>query len=249
VDLIADNWKKYPLLLVGELSGFLPEAQQFSVTTIGAPGPIILNNYYVVVSAEEGERSSVLAQLQSSGLCPAQLIVLLSPESSFSHERQAFIGQLDLIAGESADEFRSRLLGKLEAQRQKMLSYVLQEAADTGIARSLTELELGTTLDSCRIAHALACSYALSPAAHERVLRSCFALTKTPGCSQSADSAVERLIVDASLLLLQCFRDGTSFRDHLKERNASLPFRARNDLLHHVEATLGHLLRGKCHVA
>ncbi len=249
MDLIADNWKKYPLLLVGELSVSLPEARQFPLVSIRAPGSTILNDFYILVAAREGDLTSVLTELETTSLCPAQLLVLLSPEAAFSHPRQAHIGQIDLIAGESVDEFRARLLGNLESQRQKMLSFILQEAADAGSGRTLPELELGIALDSCRIAHALACSYALPPAAHARVLRSCIALEKAPGCLSACDHGVERLIVDASQLLLRCFREGFNFRDQLKERCASLPFRARNDLLHHVETTLGHLLRGKCNVA
>jgi hypothetical protein len=245
VDLIADNWKKYPLLVIGELPIALPEAFPFSAA--GANGQPV-NNFYVLVSVSGTELGPTLAKLEEAGLCAAQILPMLRPEEPFSHPRQAFLGLFDLIEGESPEEFRTRLLGKLEGQRQKMLSLAFQEAADLGLARQLSEIELSAALDSCRVAHALACGYSFSPLAHLRVLRRCLEPAACQG-AWPADISAERLIVETSRLLVLCFRHSHSFREQLKEKGAALPFRARSDLLHQVETTLGHLLGGKSNVA
>jgi len=249
VDLIADNWKKYPLLLIGELATALPEALPFPASGIGAPGSLPINDFYVLVSVSELELAPVLARLETAGLSPAQILPLLRPETQFAHPKLAFLGIFDLIDGESPEEFRARLLGKLEAQRQKMLCMALQEAADRGISRALQENELGAALDACRVAHALACTYSLSPMAHARVLKLCLERGPAQSLPWPADLATERMIVEASLLLLHCFQRGQSFREQLKEKSGALPFRARTDLLHHLESCLGQLLGGKSHVA
>lgn len=250
VDLIADNWKKYPLLLIGgEFPVSLPEAISFPVSGIGSPGSLPINDFYVLLSVAENELASVLSRLEAVGLSPAQVLPLLKPETPFSHPKQAYLGIFDLIAGESPEEFRARLLGKLEAQRQKMLCVALVEANESGILRALPEHELAAALDTCRMAHALACSYSLSPMAHVRVLRLCLGAAPAHSLSWPADLAIESLIVEASNLLLECFKNSQNFREMLKERAGALPFRARNELLHHVESCLGHLLRGKSHAA
>jgi len=250
VDLIADNWKKYPLLLVGsEFSVSLPEAIPFPVSGIGAPAGLPINDFYVLVAVAEEELMPVISRLEASGVCAAQILPLLKPETSFWHAKQAFFGLFDLIEGESPEEFRSRLLGKLEVQRQKMLCVSLQEAHDRGISRTLPENELGAVLDTCRMAHALACSYSLSPMAHAHVLRLCLDGAKKQNLPWPADLSCENLVVETSLLLLDCFQRSQNFRDVLKEKGASLPFRTRSELLHHVESCLGQFLGGKSHAA
>ncbi len=249
VDLIADNWKKYPLLLIGELAQALPEALPFPESGIGAPSSLPINDFYILISTSSEKFESLISRLEATGLSSAQILLMLPPEVEFSHPQISFFGIVDQIDGECAEEFRARLLGKLEGQRQKLLCAALQQAAENGVARNFPDSELASALDACRIGHALASSYSLSPRSHCRVLRLCLERIPFTACPWANDVSLEKLIHETSLLLLDCTRRGTSFRDGLKEMSGALPFKARNDLLHHVESALGHLLGGRSHAA
>lgn len=249
MDPIADNWKKYPLLVIGDLTVSLPEATPISALSLGNAQVLSLHNFYVLVCAQDAELPSLVARLEELQLSPTQIILLLRPETTFSHSRLAFLGEICQIDGENADEFRARLLGKLDAQRQKKISFALQEAMDAGVSRRLAESELALSLDACRISHALACSFSLSPAAHDRVLRRSLEKCEMASRPWPNDISSENLIGETSLLLLDCFLRGKNFRDSLKEKSIYLPFRARNELLRHIETSLGFLLGGKSHVA
>jgi hypothetical protein len=193
--------------------------------------------------------ADALEKVTGVGVSPNQIVVCLSAEGSFSHPLMPFLGLIDPIEGESEDEFRARLLGKLEMQRQKILLHSLHEAQEGGTLRDLGEAEAGRTLDIARIAHALCCSYSLAPQEHRRVLRACLGRTAPLNSRWALDIPQEQLIAEAAALVFSCHETGHSFRDAIKEHVANLPFRVRSDLLHHIESCLGQLLGGGRHVA
>lgn len=241
MDRIADNWKKYPLLVIGAIPAPLPGAISYPAEAIGTPDSLPIHDFYVIVAVAPAQVEATLARLEQIRLSPAQIIVFLPTEIPFSHPHKGFMGVIDGIEGQNAEDFRIRMLSKLESQRQKKLCYALQEAMDNGLPRRRSEAELARALDACRIAHTLACGYALSPLLHARVLRMSLEKEATNPDPWPNDISPERLIVETAVLLLDCFHKGAGFRELLKEKSAALPFRARNDLLHHIETCLAFL--------
>ena len=249
MDRISDNWKKYPLLVVGELPFTLPGAVSLLPSNVGGSEFPSLNDFYIIISVDRLSIDAAISLLESTNVSPDQMIVFLSAELSFDHPKQAFMGVMENIEGENADEFRARLLGRLECQRQKKLLFAMHEASQLGIARRLNETELCHTLDITRIAHALACGYGLSPESHRKVLRACLEGMITANISWDQNVSIEKLIPEAGAFILECAAKGINFRDALKERASALSFRARTDLLHQIENCLGLLLGGKNNAA
>lgn len=249
MDRISDPRKKYPLLVVGELPFALPDSISITPATMGASGSPELNSFYIIVAVAADVHELVLARLEELKVNPDQVIVFLRAEIPFSHPRQAFLGVMDNIPGESAEEFRARLLGRLETQRQKKLTFALQQASESGITRRLSDSELTTTLDIARLAHALACGYGLTPELHGKVLSACLEGTHCPTENWAGEVPFEKLIPEAAALIFDCATKGKNFRDTLKERSAALSFRTRTDLLHQIESCFGIFLGGKAHAA
>lgn len=249
MDRLSDSWRKYPLLVIGTPVLPLPGAIELPVSAIGAPGSIPLHDFYVLVCLPTSEADTALARLADAGLPPEQVLVWLPAHQEPLAVSQPWTGQLDAMEGESPDDARARLLGKLESQRQKKLNCALQEASDRGLARLLGESELLRVLDGVRIAHALACAFSLPPLSHSLALRACLERSLAAAGPWSADSSPEKLVVECALLFLDCQEKGSSFRELLKERCSGLPFRVRSELLHHIETGLGFLVGGKNHAA
>ncbi len=249
MDRISDNWKKYPLLVVGELPFSPPGALSLDPAKIGGPECPSLNNFYIIVALPADSHDLAIARLEEAKVTPDQIIVFLRAELPFSHPRQALLGVMEVIEGESGEEFRARLHGRLEAQRQKKLLFALHEASELGIARRCSDLELVQALDITRISHALACGYGLCPETHRKVLRAALATNAPPPAPWTGEVPTEKLIPEAAALLHDCAAKNLNFRDTLKERTAALSFRARTDLLHQIESCLGILLGGKGHAA
>lgn len=249
MDRLADNWKKYPLLVIGTPSIPLPGALELPVSAIGSPGTIPLHDFYVLVCLPAAQAEAAIARLAEAGLPPEQALAWLPSGQGPLGAPQPWTGQLEVVDTESPDDARARLLGKLESQRQKKLNCALQEASDRGFDRQLSEAELLRVLDGVRIAHSLACAFSLPPLSHSLALRACLERTSASPGPWAADFTPERLVVECAFLFLDCQEKGTSFREQLKEKSAGLPFRVRSELLHHIETGLGFLVGGKSHAA
>lgn len=249
MDRLQDNWRKYPLLVIGQPGINVPGAAELSLPAIGAPGAPDINNFYVLLALPAADMASALRLLAASGFPREQLVAFLSGGPGLPPEFLPWAGTLELVEGETPDDIRSRLLGRLEGQRQKKLNFALHEAHERGITRSFTEPELAKLLDGIRIAHALACAYALPPLSHSAALRSCLERPTAPLAAWGPESSHERVIVDCAFLFLDCQSRGMNFREQLKERSAGLSFRVRSELLHHIESGLGFLLGGKSNAA
>ncbi len=249
MDRLQDNWKKYPLLVIGQPGISVPGAEELSLSAIGQSGAPHINNFYILLSTPSAELTSALKLLSASGFPREQLVACLSNGPALPLEFLPWAGTLEMIDGETPDEIRSRLLARLEAQRQKKLNIALQEAQERGITRNYPDAELGQLLDGTRIAHALACAYSLPPLSHSAALRSCLDRPSAPIAAWGPESSHERVIVDCAFLFLDCQSRGVNFREQLKERSAGLSFRARSELLHHIESGLGFLLGGKSNAA
>ncbi len=242
MDRISDNGKKAPLLVLGELSAVLPGASSCKPANLPLSN---INDFYVVLALPIAERDDVLATLAGSGLLADQLVLCLRGDVPPRDPRWAGCGILENVDGETAEELRSRVLARVEGQRQKKLVTLLREAHDGGLARRLPETELARALDVTRLAHALACGYGLPPSAHARTLRAALELPAPTGAPWTGEPIPECLIPLAAAVLVDAILRGASCREVIRERAASLSFRARNDLFHQVDACLGSLPGGK----
>lgn len=249
MDRLQDNWKKYPLLVIGQPGISVPGSAELSLSEIATPGAPDINKHYILLALPSGELPAALNLLSASGFPREQLVALLSGGLALPPEFLPWAGTLELADGETPDEIRSRLLGRLETQRQKKLNFAFHEAQERGITRSFSEAELAKLLDGTRIAHALACAYSLPPHLHSAALRSCLERPSAPFGAWGPESSHERVIVDCAFLFLDCQSRGINFREQLKERSAGLSFRLRSELLHHIESGLGFLLGGKSNAA
>lgn len=245
----SDTWKKYPLITMGAPPFAVPSLSALPLDAKNLPDASTLKDSYVLITPTEDGASHLLEQLLAASASADQIILLLTPQIPFQHPQQHIFGLMEWIEGEPAEEFRARLLVRLEAQRQKKLMFVMQEAVESGITRNLTESDLCNALDTVRVAHALACAYALSPALHAQALRACFDGSLNLSTPWLTDLPAEILIPQASAFLVDCATLGVNIREAFKERTAHLPFRVRSELLHHIEINLGFLLGGKSHAA
>lgn len=241
----TDNWKKYPLCVLGSLPHAPVGTPAIDPADLGPASAELLNNLNIIVALESHATLGALKALFSLGINPDQIIVFWTSQETFQNQYLPVLGVLDNIEGESVEEFRQRLMSKLECQRQKRLGYALTCAEEAGLSTRLTESELAHTVDHIRIAHALACSYGLPPAKHNNLLKKCLEGQTKQLTSWPADIEVDSLIIEASRSLLQCLGSDVNLRDAIRERAALLPFRARTDLLHHIENCLGPLLGGR----
>jgi hypothetical protein len=236
VDRTSDDWKKYPLAVIGSLPAIPPGAVSLAPTVLGAPGTPCLNNFYVVVALGAESLQATLADLAACGVAEQQVVVYLkagdcAPGGEF--------GSLEALEGESNEELRARLLNKLLSQRQRQLPAALRAAHDQGLDRLLAEPALTRTLDVTRIAHALCCGYSLPPAVHARVLRDCLAGAFDVQSSWTGEISPELLVPGAAEGVHRALVKGVSVREALRDRLAPLSYRARTELLHHCESCVG----------
>lgn len=246
----SETGRRLPLLVIGDPPWPLPEAARAEAGAISREAVPNINNFYILVALPPLEASAALESLQRAGVSAEQVIVLMPAEQPFAHPLQPFLGTIDWVEGECAEELRARLLRRVELQRQKKLPFLLLEFGSGEAARGMPEAELGRAIDSARIAHALACSLALSPSQHDAAIRAC--LLGTAARAEQpwpADLAPERLVAETAVLAQEALTRGLPVRDGIRERSVALPFRARADLLHQIENCLGALPGGKKHAA
>ncbi len=245
---MVDNGKRYPILQIGKLPFSIPGALELPLSAIGASHSIPVNEFYVLLGASGGNIENA-TKLLKAGLPPDQLIVCSLSFTELPPQFRPWVGSLDLLENETIEEFRLRLLARLEIQRQKKLNYALQSASEHSPSNASDGIDLSIRIDGARITHSLACAYALSPHSHSLALKA--AIENAPHGAEpwAAETTTEELILKCAFLLLDCQARGNSFKEQFKERSAALPFRARSELLHHIETGLGFLLGGKSHAA
>ncbi|MGZ3656156.1 MAG: hypothetical protein ACXVB9_20915 [Bdellovibrionota bacterium] len=242
MDRISDNWKKYPLLVIGEFPAMPAGAELLALSDAASHN---LNDFYFVVAQNH---AVAVAELLRAKVRPEQIVVYLRADSFFDHPSQLCFGWLDQLEAESGDELRARLLNKLEGQRQKKLLSAFGEANESEITRRLPEAELNRRLDITRIAHSLCCGYGLGPAAHWRILHACLNTGMPEGETWAGDPPVECLIWEAAVFLHDTLAGGKAVREAIRERSTALNYRTRTEFLHQVENCLS-ALTGARHVA
>jgi hypothetical protein len=240
VERIPEDWKKYPLALIGTLPAIPPGALCLSLSALGSPGAPVITDFYLVVGVPAEELLFTLTALEACGADPGQIVIYGNP-----HECPEGFGSLESITEESAEELRARLLQKLQARRQLRLAAAFRQAKTNVLGRQLPEAQLMRTLDITRIAHALCCAYAVTPAIHLRLLHNCLAGEFLLPPTWSAEAPPEILIPETAALLYQALSQEMAPREALREKLNSLSYRARNELLHHVENCVGALTGGK----
>lgn len=243
MDRIPEDWKKYPLVLIGSLPAIPPGALCLSPSALGAPGSPLLHDFYLVIGVPASELAATLIAAQASGAEPDQVVVYGN-----AGDCTGGFGVLDAVPDETAEELRARLLLKLQARRQLRLSAAFHAARRDGIELRLSGDQLSNALDVTRIAHALCCAYSLAPGLHSRLLRGC--LQGEPiRTAWTAEAPPEHLIPETAALVHQALLRGTPLREALREKTAGLSYRARNELLHHVENCVGALTGNGKHAA
>jgi hypothetical protein len=79
VDHTSDDWKKYPLVVIGSLPAIPPGAVSIAPAALGAPGTPCLNDFYVVVALTSESRPATLIALAAGGVAEQQVVVYLRP--------------------------------------------------------------------------------------------------------------------------------------------------------------------------
>lgn len=241
MDAISDDWKKYPLLVIGSLPAMPPGALSLAPSALGAPGAPRPADYYVLIAVSPEAAQPLLLELASAGTRAEQVLLYGAAAADYAES----FGIIEALDDETAEEFRARLLQKLAGQRQRQLPAVLAEAQKGGIQGRLSGNELAAVLDVTRLAHALACAYGLAPAAHARVLRACLAARPEKEEPWASEASPESLIPGAAAMLYAALVENKPAREALRARISSLSYRARTELLHHAESCLGALTGAK----
>ena len=242
-DRLADNAKKYPLLLIGELSFLTLDARHLAKEDLEQMAEGSLDDFYVLIALPLSETEESLEILKNLKLSPEQILIYGDTGRLQARLHDFFMCFLEKIEGENGEELRARLLARLESQRQKKLALALQSAELSGLPGKISEDEMIRTVDCLRLAHALSCGYNLSPAAHRNVLRECMEPAAT--LPWVGEPRPEQLLPEAARLIVETAGKGGSIRDALRDRSSSLSFRSRNELLHQVESCLSGILGGK----
>ncbi len=244
MEKIPESGKKLPLLVVGKLPIALPGASALEIALLHSQNAPFVQDFYVIVGQPAPEAEATLKALYAAGLSSDQVLIVIPIEQAIQNETKSHHCVIERFASESMEEFRVRLLARLEMLRQMKLTTALTEAQNTGHIWQLQEQELSKTLDATRIAHALACGYALSPLSHAKVLRE----TLGGACKlevAAGELKPDRLIPPVATALSDAFHRGEPAREAIRRLSSGLSFRTRTDLLHQIETYLAPLLGGK----
>ncbi len=220
------DWKKYPLVVVGNAFEFFPFSHFRNVAEL----PSDLDSF-VLLHLPPNDLLPATRALIDGGF-PADQIVLVLHESLRTPSDIFCTGQLPIHPEDKAEDVRLRLQSCLDRQRLKKISCVLAKTQSPHAERA-------------HLAHALACSYHLSPKRHEQTIALALASPLTIWPTEMN----EALLAACADLAQAHFADPTQFRELFRERSAALPFRLRSELKATIEKILSTAWKGKSHAA
>lgn len=253
----ADQKKKLPLLVVGSLPfpGF--EGEQLAGLQHLRDEELHAN--FLCLSGPETELRAQLDEAHARGLAFDQVLLYVRsfPETFLPPSACAVI---EAHPEESTEDFRARLLGKIEQLRLHRLTAELEKLESSGVLRAIPDPEKICSFERARIAHALAYLYELSPGRHSQAIRLAFCHGQTAAMERFFPGGIllpaekepwpaalppeTLLALCASMALTNC-GNAAQFRELFREKSSLLPFKIRNELKTQLEKILESVWGGK----
>lgn len=231
--------KRLPLLILGQAPLSLAP---FACLPLSEKAfPMDPDLYFLLCANEAGEAEALEGLNQAR--VPADQILLARGEGFSRAPVASPMGILELLPGESAEEQRFRLTTRLETQRHRKLSRIMDIARAEGLPSGLKAEEWGLRLETAHLAHGFCCALDLPASLHERSLRSALSRGEA-GSPWPAELPMEHLLSTCARLALQHWRAPTSFREEFRTHASQLPFRTRTDLRNVVERCLETIWKG-----
>lgn len=257
-----DLRKKYPLLAAGDLPFPALEGEQSA--SLRALSPEDWQGYFVCLSATETKLRELIDEAHALGI-PCEHIIIYCDSFPTSFLPPAGCTLLEAHGEESVEDFRHRLLLKIEAQRQHIINHELERAEKLAAPEGLSENEKTCAQERARFAHALAYLYDLPPSRHALSIRLAYCVGKPalrekilaggkftahqyPESEETAWSPglpFEFVLALCAALTLNSCGNPAQFREAFRDRSAALPFKVRNELKTQVEKILEPLWGGK----
>ncbi len=235
--------KRLPVVILGEV---LPFSHSWASYSTFKESPQNTDCYFLVYSHEEKEMREHLETLHEAGISADQILLCIKQE--FSNIHDPMIGVLEITANDGLEEFRQRLLLRLETQKHRKLSVEIERSRRNDLPTTLKADEWRRRLEVAHLTHGFCCALDLTISQHTQALR--FALEGWhPEGAWAADYSWEKLLPLCAALALSHWQNPTLFREEFRKMTVALPFRIRTDLRNVSERCLEAVWRGLSHAA
>ncbi|MGZ3694674.1 MAG: hypothetical protein ACXWQO_10865 [Bdellovibrionota bacterium] len=256
-----DLRKKYPLLVVGNVP--FPGHEGEQLTSLKNLTRESWEGAFICFSCTENDLREKIDEAHALGIPFDQSIIYVEKfPSAFLPPSGCVI--LEFHPDESGEDFRHRLMGKIETQRQQRLHHELERAESSGALSLLPDAQVHAAFECARVAHALAYLYDLPPSRHSLTIRLALCAGRQPlrekllisPCSEinfpeNEDAnwqpglLFELVLAYCAELTLGACENPAMFREAFRVRSALLPFKTRNELKTQVEKILEPFWGGK----
>jgi hypothetical protein len=244
---MENRHSQIPLLVLGNPAAPL---SGFPFLPLGADFPADLDLFYLVLpSGDDDGLKDVLARLESKDIPPDQVLVAQAEGMRSRQGLSAFVGFLEILPEDSAEDLRDRALARIETQKHRKLSREIESARALGFPSDLTAEEWRLRLETAHLTHGFCSSLDVSPSEHTRCLRIALRERSELPSPWPADAHRSQILVACARLALRHARTPAPFREELRRLSSALPFRARTDLRNVAERCLESLWKGLEHAA
>ena len=230
---------RLPILVLGHAPAALSPFACIPLSETSFPSDPDL--YFLLCAREETELRAALEALAQASV-PADQIIIAGGEGFFSRTVEPFTGLLEILASDSTEELRHRLVARLETQRHRKLTQEIETARNAGLPSGLKAEDWTLRLEIAHLTHGFCCALELPASVHGLAIRSALRGENTdPACWPTE---LAELLPLCARLALQHWQTPTLFREEFRKQAGSLPFRLRTDLRNVVERCLESIWKG-----
>lgn len=196
--------------------------------------------YFLLCARDEAGLRSALEALAQAAIPPDQ-IILACGEGLHGHAADPFVGVLEILASDTSEEVRQRLVARLETQRHRKLTQEIENARNIGLPSDLRAEEWATRLETAHLTHGFCCAMELPASVHGQALRCALREGEIPACWPTE---LQALLPLCARLALRHWQTPALFREEFRQHAGALPFRLRTDLRNVVERCLESIWKG-----
>lgn len=229
---------RLPILVLGDAPAALSPFACIPLSEKSFPSDPDL--YFLLCASDEASLRSPLEALAQAGVPPDQ-IILARGEGLHARAADPFMGVLEILANDTAEDLRHRLVTRLETQRHRKLAQEIEAARNIGLPSDLHAEEWATRLETAHLTHGFCCAMELPASVHGQALRSALRQSAIPA---SWPTDLDSLLPLCARLALQHWQTPALFREEFRQQAGALPFRLRTDLRNVVERCLERIWKG-----
>lgn len=229
---------RLPILVLGDAPAALSPFACIPLSEKSFPSDPDL--YFLLCARDEASLRPALEALAQASV-PADQIILASGAGFHSRVADPFVGVLEILASDTTEDLRHRLMNRLETQRHRKLTQEIENARNTGLPSGLRAEEWTSRIETAHLTHSFCCAMDLPASVHGSALRSALRESESPACWPTELSSLLPL---CARLALQHWQTPALFREDFRRHAGALPFRLRTDLRNIVERCLESIWKG-----